>query len=89
MSNPLRAAITPAIPVQSSASISPYRSSLMVPNHCYSVPNDIWDNSVYCDSTITLRGILFTNGIPQIDFNAIDIKVNLMTDFSENVTLET
>lgn len=82
MSNPLRAAISPAIPVQSSATISPKRPSLMVPNHCYSVSsNDLWDNSVYCDSTITLRGILFTNAIPFIDFNAIDIRVNLMTDY--------
>lgn len=30
---------------------------------------------------------MFTNGIPAIDFNAIDIKVNLMADAVENVTL--
>ena len=88
MSNPYRSVITPAIPVQSSASISPYRSSLMVPGHCYHVTtNDLWDNSVYCDSTVTLRGILFTNAIPFIDFNAINIKVNLMTDANQNSTL--
>jgi hypothetical protein len=61
----------------------------MLPGHCYKSPaiNDLWDNSVYCDQTVTMRGILFTNGIPQIDFNAIDIKANLMASSSENVTL--
>lgn len=79
MSLPFKNAISPAIPAQSKAVISPYRPSLMVPGHCYRVTtNDKWDNSVYCDQTITMRGILFTNGIPFIDFNAIDIKVNLM-----------
>lgn len=64
----------------------------MVPGHCFNAPvssTDLWDNSVYCDSTITLRGILFTNPQPFIDFNAIDLKVNLMADALENVTLET
>lgn len=82
MTQPFQSAITPAISAQSSASISPYRPSLMVPNHCYSLPSasDLWDNSVYCDQTVTMRSIMFTNGIPAIDFNAIDIKVNLMAD---------
>lgn len=85
----MRAAISPAIPAQTNAVISPYRPSLMVPGHCYTTPTgDLWDNSVYCDSTITLRGILFTNGIPKIDFNAIDIRVNLMANAAENVSLE-
>lgn len=89
MSLPFKNAITPAIPAQSKAVISPYRPSLMVPGHCYRVTTtDLWDNSVYCDQTITLRGILVTNGIPFIDFNAIDMKVNLMADAAENVTLE-
>ena len=78
MSLPLKQAITPAIPAQSKAVISPYRPSLMVPNHCYRVTNDLWDNSVYCDQTITMRGILFTNPGPFIDFFSINIKVNLM-----------
>ena len=59
----------------------------MLPGHCYTVTNDLWDNSVYCDQTVTMRGILFTNGIPSIDFNAIDIKTNLMASPTENVTL--
>lgn len=60
----LQGSITPAIPAQTKATISPFRSSLMVPSHCYNSGTfaiDLWDNSVYCDSTITLRGILFTN----------------------------
>ncbi len=59
----------------------------MLPGHCYRDTNNLWDNSVYCDETITMRGILLTNGIPFIDFNAIDIKTNLMTSATENVTL--
>ena len=59
----------------------------MLPGKCYRVTNDLWDNSVLCDQTVTMRGILLTNGIPFIDFNAIDIKTNLMTSAEENVTL--
>ncbi len=87
LTNPFRTALS--LPTQSKAVISPYRPSLMVPGHCYTLSsNDLWDNSVYCDETITMRSIMFTNGIPFIDFNAIDIKVNLMVDAVENVTLE-
>jgi len=89
LTQPFQSAITPAISAQPKASISPYRPSLMVPGHCYTLPSgsDLWDNSVYCDQTVTMRSIMFTNGIPFIDFNAIDIKVNLMVDAVENVTL--
>ena len=90
MTQPFRAAISPAIGAQSKAVISPYRPSLMLPNHCYALStNDLWDNSVYCDSTVTMRGILFTNGIPQIDFNAIDIRTKLLSSSTENVSLLT
>ena len=62
----------------------------MLPNHCYTLStNDLWDNSVYCDSTVTMRGILFTNGIPQIDFNAIDIRTKLLSSSTENLSLLT
>lgn len=52
----------------------------MIPNHCYTLnpSTDKWNTSIYCDSTITLRGILFTNGIPAIDFNAVNISVYLL-----------
>jgi hypothetical protein len=86
MSLPFKLAITPAIPSQSKAVISPYRPSLMVPNHCYHITNDLWDESVYCDQTVTMRGILFTNANPSINFNAIDMKANLMASSTENVT---
>ena len=59
----------------------------MLPGNCYRVTNDLWDNSVLCDQTVTMRGILFTNGIPSIDFNAIDIKTNIMASPTENVKL--
>ncbi len=70
---------------QLSGSISPYRSSLMMPNHCYNITSK-WDNSVYCDQTVTMRGILFSNAIPKIDFNAIDIKIRLLENPYTNLT---
>lgn len=62
----------------------------MIPGKCYNTTSgaDLWDNSVYCESSVTLRGILFTNAIPVIDFNAIDIKANLIANPTENVSLE-
>ena len=36
-----------------------------------------------------MRGILFTNGIPQIDFNAIDIRTKLLSSSTENLSLLT
>lgn len=86
MTLPFKNAITPAISAQSSATITPYRPSLMIPNHCYTVPNDKWNNSIYCDHTVTLRGILFTNAIPSIDFNAINITVHLLDSPTDNIT---
>ena len=65
----------------------------MIPDHCYKsadiVSGDLWDDSVLCDSTVVLRGILFTNAIPKIDFNAIDIRVNLLTEPYEDVLTKT
>jgi hypothetical protein len=59
----------------------------MLPGKCYRVTNDLWDNSVFCDQTVTMRGILLTNGIPINNFFAIDIKTNLMASPTENVKL--
>ncbi len=60
----------------------------MLPGKCYRVPNDLWDNSIFCDQTVTIRGILFTNWIPYNDIFAIDIKTNLMISPTENVILK-
>lgn len=79
MSAPFRTSITPAIATQSKAVITPYRPSLMIPSHCYRDTNNLWNNSIYCDSTVTLRGILFTNPGPLIDFNAVNITVHLLS----------
>ena len=89
MTKPLKDMISPAIPDQSKAVLTPNRPSLILDNHCYSVGNDTWDNSIFCDETITLRGLLFTNAIPKIDFNAIDIKVYLLSDPEEDLTNST
>lgn len=58
----------------------------MLPGKCYTTGNAKWDNSIYCDQSVVLRSILFTNGIPEIDFNAIDIRVKLLTDPYQNIT---
>ena len=77
--------ISPAIPDQTKAVLTPNRPSLILDNHCYSVGGDTWDDSIFCDETITLRGLLFTNAIPKIDFNAIDIKAYLLSDPEEDL----
>lgn len=61
----------------------------MITDHCYEEPGVdlLWDNSTFCDETIVLRGILFTNAIPKIDFNAIDIKAILLDDPFEDISL--
>lgn len=64
---------------QAGGSVTPYRPSLLIPNHCHIVPS-LWDNSIYCDDTQTLRGLLFTNAIPTLDFSSIDIRVRLLSD---------
>jgi hypothetical protein len=61
---------------------------LLVPNHCHNITS-LWDNSVYCDDTQTLRGILFTNAVPTLDLSAIDIRVRLLSDPYENFKNET
>jgi len=58
----------------------------MVPSHCHHIQGLVWDDAIYCDQTITLRGLLFTNARPGIDFQAIPIKVRLLTSAYENFT---
>lgn len=70
---------------QTGGSVSPYRPSLLVPNHCYNITS-LWDSSVYCDDSQTLRGILFTNAIPTLDFSSINIKIRLLANAYDNFT---
>lgn len=49
----------------------------MIPGACKEITNK-WNHSTYCDSTVSLRSILFTNAIPEINFNAINIKAHLL-----------
>jgi hypothetical protein len=65
---------------QTGGSVTPYRASLLVPDHCYNLSGPVWDNAIYCDDTQTLRGILFTNAIPSLDFGSIDIRVRLLSN---------
>jgi hypothetical protein len=77
---PVVPTIKPTIPAQSKGSITPYRASLLIPNHCYNISGASWDDSIYCDETISLRGLLFTNANPSIDFASIDIKAKRLSD---------
>ncbi len=81
---PLVDNISPAISAQTSGSITPYRPSVMVPSHCYHITGPVWNDTTYCDSTVTLRSILFTNAMPSIDFMSIDIKSHLLIDPYDN-----
>lgn len=78
LTNPFQSAVGIAGPQKST--LTPYRPSLMIDGHCYEEPgtDNLWNSSILCDDTIVLRGILFTNALPQIDFNAIDIKATLL-----------
>lgn len=82
---PIAANITSLTP-QKGGSITPYRASLLVPNHCFNISGALWDNSIYCDDTQTFRGILFTNAIPTLDFSSIDIRVRLLSQPYDNFT---
>lgn len=87
LTEPLRNSFS--LPAQTKAVIAAYQPSLMVPSHCYATRNlgtDLWNDTVYCDSTVTMRGILFTNGIPKIDFATININVRLLSDPMENIS---
>jgi hypothetical protein len=86
---PIATTITPSIGVQTSGSITPYRPSLMIPNHCHHITGSLWDDSIYCDQTITLRGILFTNAIPVLEFSAVDIRVRLLGNAYDDFASQT
>jgi len=74
------------ITAQVKGSITPYRASVTIPTHCYEINGSSWNHSTYCDSTITLRSILFTNAIPEINFNAINIKAHRLNTPYDNFT---
>lgn len=43
---------------------------------------------MWCNEDVTLRGLLFTNGIPVSDFNGVDIKVFLLNDPLQDISAE-
>lgn len=59
----------------------------MIPDHCYEI-GESWNSSVYCDETVKMRGLLFTNALPSLDFKSIDIRVTLLdpNDAYQNVS---
>ena len=73
-------------PMRNYASISPTRPSLANDPSCHTMENDKWDNSVWCDETVSMRSILFTNAMPDINFNVIDIRVNLLSTPTDDIS---
>lgn len=45
----------------------------------------LWDNSITCDETITLRGVTITNLIPHNSFKGIGMKIQLISSLDEIV----
>jgi hypothetical protein len=86
MTQPLKDLITPPIPDQSPVSITPFRPSLVIPDHCFEVGGATWDESIFCDNTITLRSILFTNMLRYSDFKATQIKVYRLDTAYEDIS---
>lgn len=50
----------------------------MIPNHCYKITS-LWNYTIYCDETIKLRSIIFSNPISTISLKNLDIRIFLYT----------
>jgi hypothetical protein len=77
-------------PQGTSGTITPYFDHLNIPDHCYNIIN-LWDNSTYCDQTITIRSLLYTNPNPNQDFvgqTARSFRLNALTDPDEPTTYD-
>ena len=48
----------------------------------------IWDSSLYCDQTVTVRGAMVTNIMPSNDFKGLAMRVKQISDASEIVDWE-
>ena len=78
-----------AVGAQSRATISPNRPSLANNEKCHTIMNGNWNDSVWCDQDVTLRGLLFTNANPKQTFNGLDFKVFLLSDPMQDISAET
>jgi hypothetical protein len=62
----------------SSGTITPYFDHLNIPTKCYNIV-PLWDNSSFCDNTITIRSLLYTNVNPYNDFYGQTAKTALLS----------
>jgi hypothetical protein len=80
---PIKTALS--LPSGNFGTITPYFDYLNIPNHCFNI-TALWDNSTYCDQTITIRSLLYTNADPAADFvgqTARTFRLNSLTDPDE------
>lgn len=61
-----------------SGTVTPYFDHLNIPTKCHNIV-PLWDNSSFCDNTITVRALLFTNNIPFSSFVGQSIKTALLS----------
>lgn len=87
---PLRKSLN--LTAMNKSTITPYFQHLNIPNRCYQVI-PLWNNSTFCDNTITIRSVLYTNADPTSDFYFQNIKtfrmnsINDRDNSSTNLTL--
>jgi len=83
---PIKTALN--LPTGNFGGITPYFDHLRIPGRCFNITAR-WDNSTYCDQTITLRSVLFTNADPYDDFvgqNLRTFRVTNLTNFTSPST---
>jgi len=85
---PIKTALS--LPNGTFGGITPYFDHLRIPGRCFNITAK-WDNSTYCDQTITLRSVLFSNADPYSDFvgqNLRTYRLTNLTDFRNPPTFE-
>ena len=81
---PALSLISPPLSQKANVSITPYRPSLNISQHCYRLNSSLWNDSSFCDGT--LRAVLFANAMPTFVFTESDIKVKVISNPYENIS---
>lgn len=71
--------------LNSSGTITPYFPHLDIPNHCFRISSR-WDDSTFCDSTVTVRAVLYTNAMPFADFSGVTARTFRLVSSTDNDT---
>lgn len=54
-----------------------------ISNHCYHIES-LWNDTTFCDNTITIRSLLYTNINPAADFVGMLAKTWIINDLAAN-----